>query len=66
MIRDPWVSEPDSAAMYEVLSGLDADDHRTATPARQLAEQLFGDLTKANIISLGSGNQPQAAPRNVV
>ena len=62
MIRDPWVAEPDAEAMFEVLSGAARSDQRRAIPARQLAEQLFGDHMKANIISLGAALQAGLLP----
>lgn len=62
MIRDPYAPQPDVDALYETLSRAAHPDRRIALPARDLAERLFGDHMKANLISLGAALQAGLLP----
>jgi indolepyruvate ferredoxin oxidoreductase len=65
MIRDPWVEEPDADAMFETVSRAAHPNRQVALPARDIAERLFGDHMKANLISLGAALQSGLLPVSV-
>jgi indolepyruvate ferredoxin oxidoreductase len=62
MVRDVWAPGPDQDLLLARLADATRSDRRVKLPARQLAESLFGDHMKANLITLGAASQSGFLP----
>lgn len=62
MVRDVWAPTPDTERLLAGLAGRTRPDRRVLIPARGLAESLFGDHMKTNLLTLGAASQAGFLP----